>query len=265
MSFANALRDVELELIKQDEEEPAIKINGAGFRIYETRISSLSRDPMALGLDINSGRMEQPELTYWQLAEYSTLKPGDRFGLGGWQYEILKAENGVYSVQAAKEVSVEEPLVLSRYPFDGKKEGDLVTIRVPLQHHETSDEKDDESAAYELRVESIEDNVLTAVHTGLSENVLVNAFTVPSLETVRALCDQDPVLSGHRFIYDGIYYTVGRVYEDSMIIHPARSFTVDLDNVEPSAYDLPDPRTMHAGESFSLTFDGEEITFFFFF
>lgn len=261
MSFANALRDVELELIKQDEEEPAIKINGAGFRIYETRISSLSRDPMALGLDINSGRMEQPELTYWQLAEYSTLKPGDRFGLGGWQYEILKAENGVYSVQAAKEVSVEEPLVLSRYPFDGKKEGDLVTIRVPLQHHGTSDEKDDESAAYELRVESIEDNVLTAVHTGLSENVLVNAFTVPSLETVRALCDQDPVLSGHRFIYDGIHYTVGRVYEDSMIIHPARSFTVDLDNVEPSAYDLPDPRTMHAGESFSLTFDGEEITF----
>ena len=260
-SFANALRDVELELVKQDEEEPSIKINGADFKIYETGITDLSRDPMALGFDINTSRMEQPELTYWQLAEYSTLKAGDRFVLGDWQYEILKEENGVYSVQAQREELTEDTVVLSRYPFDGKEVGDVVTITVPLRHRGTSASEDDETAVYPLRIEKIEDGILTAVHTGLFENVLVKENTVPSLETVRSLCDRDPVLSGHRFLYDGIYYTVGRVYENSMIIHPARSFAVDLNDAAPAVYDLPDLRTIHAGESFSLSFHGEETSF----
>lgn len=260
-SFANALRSVELELLKQDEEEPGRKINGAGIRIYETGVNNLSRDPMALGFDINGPRMNQPELTYWQLAEYSTLKPGDRFMLSDWQYEILKEENGVYSVQAKKPSSPSIDPVFSRYPFDGKQVGDTVVIEVSLNHHGTNGTDDDEKAVYPLRIESIEDDVLKAVHTGLFENVLVNANTVPDLETVQAACNRSIILPGQRFTWQSTSYTVGRVFEDSMIIHPLRTFTIDLKKATPHVSDLPDLRQIHVGESFGLMFDGEETLF----
>jgi hypothetical protein len=99
---------------KRDAEEKGKILNEAGFVIYETgEAADFSRAPAPSGI-YSEIADSAPSLTWKQLKENSSLKPGEKFVLGGYVYEIREVKEDRCLVEAGRIGEVAKKAV-SRY------------------------------------------------------------------------------------------------------------------------------------------------------
>ena len=89
-TFVNPLRDVNLELYKQDEETPDVKLNDARFVIYEVG-ENLDYDRRPVSCGIRDEDAEEPPVLSWNtLQELTEITKGAVFEYSGYRYEITE-------------------------------------------------------------------------------------------------------------------------------------------------------------------------------
>ena len=139
-SFVNRLRNLNLEISKQDEETAGEKLNEAAFVIYETGENlNLSKRFLETGLSLRK-QEEGPDLSFRQLKEYSSLKEGDRFAFDGWIFEIDEIRGDTFFLTAHRK---EDPpsCVFSRYslPKDLKTGAQRTIVMTEHMHAGNAD------------------------------------------------------------------------------------------------------------------------------
>ena len=266
-SFVNRLRDVTLELTKQDEEDPVTKINGAKFVFYETGDLDLSKDPTDYGTEVNLGRMKTPAITYRQLKERSGLEVGDSFVFNGFLYEIREITDSQYILDAVK-ASQYQPAdtnCFSRYQLkENPSVGDEIEAREVSSMHGTFDTEDDDVRVRKAVITDIQaDSGFVTVSVNETEqkaNILVNETSEPDFAAFEAASQEQnvPLQRGSRLEVGRTVYTLKSINSNSLIASPDRKYTISLRDPKPEWSDIPDARNLMAGDQFVLCYPYSE-------
>jgi hypothetical protein len=261
-SFVNGLRDITLEILKQDEEEQAHKINGAGYRIYELdEHPDWTRKTTPYGIEASLNRLQKPSLSYAQLKKNTTLQSGDRFQSGGWTFEIESEQEKSWIVRAMRpaEEQKEDRRIFSRYQLpDSFSTGTAVDTADVLRLHASRDPSGWDSVVHHARVSGIDADAHTVTLCGsdLKENVRISADSSPSLEQFYAAAAENGAVlqPGTEIPLEGRRYTVKLQNEDSLIVSPQRMHVIDLNDGAPVYADLPDPLNLKENDVFELDY-----------
>ena len=266
-SFVNRLRDVTLELTKQDEEDPVTKINGAKFVFYETGDLDLSKDPTDYGTEVNLGRTRTPAITYRQLKERSDLKTGDSFVFNGFLYEIREITDSQYILNAVKasEYQPADTNCFSRYQLtEAPKIGDEIEVREVRSMHGTFDPEDDSACVRKAVITDImADGGFVTIFVSETEqkaNILVNETSEPDFAAFEAASREQnvPLQRGNRLEVGRTVYTLKSVNAKSLIASPDREYTISLQDPRPEWSDIPDARNLMPGDQFVLSYPYSE-------
>ncbi len=266
-AFVNRLRDVTLELTKQDEEDPVTKINGARFVFYETGDLDLSKDPTDYGTEINLGRMTTPALTYRQLKERSTLQEGDSFVFNGYLYEIKEITDHQYILNAVKtsEYHPADTNCFSRYQLKENPEiGDVIEAKEVRSQHGTFDSEDDDAILRKAVITDIHADggfvTVSVSETEQKANILVNETSDPDFAAFETASREQnvPLERGTRIEVGRTVYTLKSVNAKSLIASPDREYTISLQDPKPEWSDIPDARNLKPGDTFVLNYPYSE-------
>ncbi|MBR3202451.1 MAG: thioester domain-containing protein [Solobacterium sp.] len=278
-SFVNKLRDITLELTKQDEEDAVTKLNDARFIFYETGGLDLNKSPTDYGTEINLHRMNTPALTFKQLKERSSLKAGDSFVFNGWLYTIKEVTENQYILDAIKtsEYKPADTNVFTRYQLPMKPAiGDQITAAEVRSMHGTFDGSDDSSVNRTATITGVRTEngsvIVTVSETEQKANILVNNETDPNYEAFTTAAAESGIAlqRGNKITVGRVVYTIKSVNADSMMVSPDRDYEINLDDLTPEWSDIPDARNAKPGDTFTLsypyssdgeTFEEREITF----
>ena len=279
VSFVNKLRDVKLELTKQDEEDAVTKINDARFIFYEIGDLDLSKNPTEYGTEVNLNRLNTPSMTWRQLKERSLLKVGDSFVFNGYLYEIMEITENQYILKAIKtsEYHPSDTNVFSRYQLNKAPDiGDVIETEEVTSLHATFDPSDDTRGKRSAEITEIRnDSSAVIIHVSETEqkaNLLITEETSPSCTDFEtAAQEQNVSLSrGNRVTVGRTVYTIKSVNSGSLLVSPDREYDISLSDPAPEWSDIPDARNLKKGDSFTLsypysedgeTFEMKEITF----
>ena len=259
--FVNQLRDVTLELIKQDEEDPERKLNEAEISVYEIGDLDLSGQEIPEGI---TERMpaDTPSLTARQLLEHSDQGALNSFRFNGWQYDIDQETPSEWIVDASPQKQKEhQERILSRYQLPERLEaGETFDLKRIVNMHGTFDPEDDEIAAYHLRIERVSGNLVMVSDLDPSEDILAAESTEPSYAHVAesAAAYGIGMEEGKRVTVDGISYVLKNPSDHQVTLHRERIFRVNLDDPAPCISDLPDLRQLHTGDQFSKKIPGSD-------
>ncbi|MGN1390155.1 MAG: thioester domain-containing protein [Bulleidia sp.] len=260
--FVNQLREVTLELIKQDEEDPDRKLNDAEISVYEIGDLDLS------GKEVPEGIAEHlpasaPSLTARQLLQHSNNGSQKSFRFNGWQYEIEQETPSEWIAEAAPQKRDEhQELIISRYQLPEKIEaGETFEVKRIVNMHGTFDPADDETAVLHLRIERVSGNLVTVSDLDPSEDLIAAEATEPSYAQVAESADAYgiPMEEGKQVIVDGISYVLKNPSGHRVTLHREKIFRIALDDPAPCISDLPDLRQLHAGDQFSKKIPGSEV------
>ena len=262
-AFGNHLRDLELELMKQDEENTEIKINGARLRIYENDLTAYPRQEVPLGTEIGTSPEDFPDLAYEDLQAYGALAAGDSFCRGGWRYTVKGEKDNKILVAAVKEKTGETQRPLSRYPFAKAQVEQTISLPAVLCMNGTWEKEDDTVRHRSFAVVEKKDNLLTLREEGMQTHMLIRDDTVPSLAAFQAAAERQGVSlsTGSQVLLEDVYYRIVRTGDEDLIVVPQRQRIVDLADPAPVYEDLPAIGSLHVGDTFSLSFQEEEISF----
>jgi len=261
-SFVNGLRDITLEILKQDEEEKGRKINGAGYWIYELdERPDWTRKTTPYGIEASLDRLQKPSLSYAQLKKNTTLQSGERFQSGGWFFEIESEQEKSWIVRAvrAEKEQKEKHRVFSRYQLpDTIAAGTAVETTDILRLHASRDPSAWDSIVHHARVSGIDADAhaITLCESDLKENIRISADSSPSLEQFRTAAARNGVLlrPGAEIEAEGRRYTVKLQNADSLIVSPQRMHVIDLNAGAPVYADLPDPLNLKENDVFELNY-----------
>ena len=271
-SFVNKLRDVTLELTKQDEEDKVTKLNDARFIFYETGALDLRRDPTDYGTEVNLNRMDTPVLTYRQLRERSQLKEGDSFVFNGWLYTISEVTEKQYILNAIKasEYRPADTNVFSRYQLpENPAVGDVIRTTETTSMHATIDPSDDTAVSRSGDITAIhaENGAvrITVCETEQKANLLISQESEPDYDAFLRASEESgiPLQRGNKLTAGRTVYTIKSVNPGSLIVSPDREYEIRLDDIAPEWSDIPEAKTRKPGDTFTLSFpyseDGEHF------
>ena len=220
--FANRLRTVRLEVRKRDGEDNT-KINEAGFVIYDT-------GPMNPAVT-QSGIMEEEEnsgqvLSWRTLREHCSLKPGEKFVLGEYEYTIIEEKEDAVVVSVRPLLPMMERTdLLSRYQLpQNLRNGETFETARTVNMHASFAEADDEVIKTAMKVEDIvvrEDRVLVLAAEIGAEDVLFTADLNEERPCYDDLPDARNLKSGDVF---ALRYP--RVESDGTVVSESIEFTV---------------------------------------
>lgn len=263
IQFVNALRDVSLNLFKEDEEDRYIKINDAEFELFEIEDGyslDLSKDSVQLGTEVNLERFQNlPSLSFSQLKEHSDLKTGDVFRLDGYLYRIESEENSRYTVSAVRytEETAEETL-FSRYQLPLTMSlKDTFEIEALYRKHGTAAFEDDEGSTFRMAVSALpeeDEKTVTIIDTERKDTILVSEKTDPSIAQFQTAAENQntELLPGNIIFFDHVQYTVRHAGDSSILVTPQTEYTVDLEQIRPAYSDIPEAEDLKAGDVFEL-------------
>ncbi len=259
--FVNRLREVTLELIKQDEEDPDQKLNDAEISVYEIGDLDLSGEEVQAGITDHMPA-SVPSLTARQLLEHSRNGKEKSFRFNGWQYEIEQETPSEWIAEASLQKRNEhQELIISRYQLPEKiQAGETFEVRRIVNMHGTFDPADDETAVLHLRIERVSGGTVTVSDLDPSEDLIASETTEPSYAQAAesAAAYGIPIEEGKRVVINGISYVLKNPSDHQVTLHRERIFRISLDDPAPCISDLPDLRQLHVGDQFTKKIPGSE-------
>lgn len=261
IDFVNALRDVTLEVVKQDEENNEEKINEAHFVIYETGNIDLSKEDTQLGY-LDTASQTIPRITYQQMKDHDAWNVQDSFTFLGYRYEIVEETDQQYVLSASLVPTDQtETDFLSRYqlPVDYDV-ATTFTVPYTTKKHATDTTEDDEIEMREMVIEEIqetgESTVVIVKEKNVKDNIFVTADTKPSYEDFKNTAarqnlsfTRDTVLA-----VNGKSYLLKSVSTDNLIASPMNRYEIDMDDATPVASDLENYHDLKVNDSFTLSY-----------
>lgn len=236
--FVNMLRDINLSLIKQDSDDPYIKLNDASFELYQLDDFDLSKDPTQLG-PLSLDHLESyPAISYQQLISHlPDPQLGQSFFLNGFHYKISKIEDDAYFItfQRYDDYNAIAPITFAQIPSDIKP------------HERFTINNDGKDTEYEFV--QYASGVATIKYTDKSQTI-----TLKNMST-------DDLKANDHLEYEGQAYTIKEILHDqqTIIAWPATLYNI-VDNDALLTYDqLPDNIKHHEASTFSINDTQYEI------
>ncbi|MEG0165377.1 hypothetical protein, partial [Anaerorhabdus sp.] len=253
MDFVNNLRDVTLEVVKQDGEDEFKKINGATYTVYEVAGKNgnldLDKTPTLDGIEGELNRVPKPTLTYKQLIDNTAkLAVGESFFFNGFIYTIVNGSETGFNVDARKAETYAYLQTLSRTQLPiNLKVGDSFVVDETIKPHGTSTSDDDTITARKFEVVEVDELQVGLKEADLNTNIAFTAESNPSIDDLPL-----DLKVGEHFIFNGMGYTVKEIQSDKIIVNPDALITISLNDFTPNYFEIPNGRELQLNDEFSL-------------
>lgn len=253
MDFVNNLRDVTLEVVKQDGEDVFKKINGATYTIYEIAGKNgnldLDKAPTLDGIEGELNRVPKPTLTYKQLIDNTTkLAVDESFFFNGFIYTIVNESETGFNVDARKAETYKYSQSLSRTQLPKTlKLGDSFELVETVKPHGTIEFDDDTIIERKFEVMEVDELQVILKEADLKTNISLTTESIPSIDDLPL----DLKVSDH-FVLNGIGYTVKEIHTDKVIVNPDSLVTVNMNDFTPNYFEIPNVRELQLNDEFTL-------------
>lgn len=253
MDFVNNLRDVTLEVVKQDGEDEFKKINGATYTVYEVAGKNgnldLDKAPTLDGIEGELNRVPRPTLTYKQLVDNTAkLALGESFFFNGFIYTIVNESETGFNVDARKAEAHNYSQTLSRTQLPANlKVGDSFEVDETIKPHGTSTSDDDTIITRKFEVVEVDELQVVLKEADLNTNISLTADTIPSIDDLPL-----NLKIGEHFILNGVGYTVKEIQANKVIVNPDALITIHLNDFTPNYFEIPNVRELQFNGEFSL-------------
>lgn len=253
MDFVNNLRDVTLEVVKQDGEDEFKKINGATYTVYEVAGKNgnldLDKAPTLDGIEGELNRVPKPTLSYKQLIDNTAkLALGESFFFNGFIYTIVNESETGFNVDVRKAEAYNYSQTLSRTQLPANlKVGDSFEVDETIKPHGTSTSDDDTIITRKFEVVEVDELQVVLKEADLNTNISLTADTIPSIDDLPL-----NLKIGEHFILNGVGYTVKEIQANKVIVNPDALITIHLNDFTPNYFEIPNVRELQFNGEFSL-------------
>lgn len=253
MDFVNNLRDVTLEVVKQDGEDEFKKINGATYTVYEVAGKNgnldLDKAPTLDGIEGELNRVPKPTLSYKQLIDNTAkLAIGESFFFNDFIYTIVNESETGFNVDARKAEAYSYTQTLSRTKLPlNLKFGDSFEVDETQKPHGTSSSDDDTIVKRKFEVIEVDDLQVILKEADLKTNIAITAESNPSIDDLPL-----DIKVGEHFILNGVGYTVKEIQTDKVIVNPDAIITIHLNDFTPSYFEIQKVRELQLNDEFTL-------------